>query len=543
MITRTMVLWCPDWPIIAAVRAHDVPQDAPIAVIDRGLVFACSAAARREGVKRGLRLREAQARCPQLLVFDYEASVDHRSFEPIVSAIEEVVPSVQLLRPGTCALRARGPSRYYGSEEEAALWLLDVLDAQRVPGARVGVADGPFTAERAARSTHGVLGAGTRIRIVPEGQSAQFLGPLPIGLLEDGPGGVGSGRDGSGGRGPRGQRRGDQAPELVPLLRRLGVHTLADFAALPAGDVLGRFGATGAQLHALAAGLDSRAVVPREPPEELDCVVEFEPALDRVDQVTFGIRAPAGRFLEKLTAAKLVCTGIAVEIVSQSGRVSQRSWLHPRSFTAADVVDRVRWQLQGADRSDSPLDCAVIRVRVTPESVDAIGNHEEGLWGAGPDERIHHALSRVQSMLGHDGVLTAAVGGGRTVADRQNLVPWGDRGQLTRPAPRPWPGHLPAPAPSTVFDVPRPVHVLTAEGTAVRVDERGILSAPPAQFSDAGRRARQVSAWAGPWPVDERWWDAASARRVNRFQLVDEEGTGWLLVLQGESWWAEARYD
>ncbi|MEO7373841.1 MAG: DNA polymerase Y family protein [Terrimesophilobacter sp.] len=542
MITRTIVLWCPDWPITAAVRAHDVPHDAPIAVIDRGLVFACSDAARREGVKRGLRLREAQARCPQLLVFDYEASLDHRSFEPIVSAIEEVVPSVQLLRPGTCAIRSRGPSRYYGSEEEAALWLLDVLDAQEVPDARVGVADGPFTAERAARSTlargtlgHGTLGHGTRIRIVPEGQSALFLGPLPIELLEDGLGGARSG----------GQRRGGrtQSPELVPLLGRLGVSTLADFAALPAGDVLGRFGAAGAHLHALAAGLDSRAVLPREPPEELDCVVEFEPALDRVDQVTFGIRAPAGRFLEKLTAAKLVCTGILVEIVSQSGRVSQRSWLHPRSFAAADVVDRVRWQLQGADRSDSPLDSAVSRVRVTPESVDAIGNHEEGLWGAGPDERIHHALSRVQSMLGHDGVLTAAIGGGRTVVDRQKLVPWGDREQLARPSSRPWPGRLPDPAPSTVFETPRPVHVLTADGTAVRVDGRGTLSAPPAQFSDAGAQARRVSAWAGPWPIDERWWDAASARRANRFQLVDEEGTGWLLVLEGESWWAEARYD
>ena len=87
------------------------------------------------------------------------------------------------------------------------------------------------------------------------------------------------------------------------------------------------------------------------------------------------------------------------------------------------------------------------------------------------------------------------------------------------------------------------MHVLTADGTAVRVDGRGTLSAPPAQFSDAGAQARRVSAWAGPWPIDERWWDAASARRANRFQLVDEEGTGWLLVLEGESWWAEARYD
>jgi protein ImuB len=519
MITRTLVLWCPDWPVTAAVRAHGVAKDAAIALIDRGLVFACSAAARHDGVRRGLRLREAQARCPRLLVFPYDLTLDLRAFEPVLTVLEEVVPAVQLLRPGTCAIRSRGPSRYYGSEEEAALWLLDVVDAQGLPQSRVGVADGPFTAERAARATGSAETNGTRIRIVPEGQAAAFLASLPVGLLD--------------------------APELVRLLRRLGVHTLGDFAALSADDVLGRFGPAGAHLHALAAGRDSRAVVARTPPPEFDSVVEFEPALDRIDQVTFAVRASAGDFIQKLTAAKLVCTGIRVEAVSESGEVSQRSWLHPRSFTAADVVDRVRWQLQGGQTADSGLSSPISRVRVTPEAVDAIGNHEAGLWGTGPDERIHHGLSRVQSMLGHDEVLTAVVGGGRTVSDRQNLVAWGDRAALARPPQQPWPGQLPAPAPATVFETRHPVHVLTADGDAVRVDDRGMLSAPPARFSTAGtgKQLRQVTAWAGPWPVQERWWDTASARAVNRFQIVDSDGTAWLLVLEGEHWWAEARYD
>ena len=239
-----------------------------------------------------------------------------------------------------------------------------------------------------------------------------------------------------------------QSPELVPLLRRLGVRTLGDFAALPADDVLGRFGAAGAHLHALAAGLDSRAVVPREPPEELDCVVEFEPAAG--PHRPGDLRHPrAGRPVHRETHGGEA--GLHRHPgggrVASPGEVSQRSWLHPRSFTAADVVDRVRWQLQGGGRSDSAAELPVSRVRVAPESVDAIGNHEEGLWGAGPDERIHHGLSRVQSMLGHDGVLTAAIGGGRTLADRQNLVAWGDREQLgPAGATAPWPGSLPAPA-------------------------------------------------------------------------------------------------
>jgi protein ImuB len=43
--------------------------------------------------------------------------------------------------------------------------------------------------------------------------------------------------------------------------------------------------------------------------------------------------------------------------------------------------------------------------------------------------------------------------------------------------------------------------------------------------------------------VRERWWDAALARTVQRFQVVDADGTAWLLVLDGTDWRAEARYD
>ncbi|MCU1535051.1 MAG: polymerase family protein [Glaciihabitans sp.] len=513
-IVRTMVLWVPDWPITAAVRAHRLDPDAAIALIDKGQVFACSAEARIEGVKRGLRLREAQARCPDLVVKTYDPVIDARSFEVIVTAIEELMPGVQLLRPGMCAIRSRGPARFYGGEKPAALALVQLLDELGIPGSRVGVADGPFTAEQAARTT-----GRTRVRVVPEGESAEFLAPLPISLLE--------------------------LPPLVTLLRRLGVTTLADFAALPADDVLGRFGETGAHLHSLSSGADSRPVIARIPPEELDAQVAFEPPLDRVDQVTFGFRAAADRFVQALVGAQLVCTILRVELDTENGETSERSWLHPRSFTAADVVDRVRWQLQGSGEVDTGLTSGIVRVRVVPEAVDAIGNHEVGLFGAGPDERIHSGLSRVQSMLGHGGVLTAVVGGGRTLADRSQTVPWGDRAILTRPAAQPWPGRLPKPAPSTVFPAPRPVHVTDADGQEVRVDERGAVSSAPARFSanGSGRESRSITAWAGPWPVDERWWDADAHRLSYRFQVVDASGIAWLLVLEDDGWSAEARYD
>ena len=510
-LPRVMVLWCPDWPVQAAMHEARLAPDAAVALIEKNTVFASSAAARAENVVRGLRVREAQARYPGLTVLPYDPAVDNRVFEPLIAAIEELVPGVQVLRPGMCAVRARGAARFYGGERAAGLAFAGKLEELGAPGARVGVADGIFTADQAARRT-----GSERVRIVGAGDSAQFLSTLTVGLLDD--------------------------PSLVTLLRRLGIRTLGEFASLAPADVRARFGEHGARLHALSSGRDSLPHVARRPPLDLDVVVHFEPALDRVDQVAFGVRQAAERFIDGLTAAKLVGTAIGVELDSESGETSERTWLHPRSFSPMDVVDRVRWQLQGSGVIDAGLRSGVVYVRIAPEAVDAIGNHESGLWGTGPDERVHHGLSRVQSMLGHGAVLTASVGGGRTLTDRQQLVAWGDRAVEGRSAVQPWPGALPAPLPGTVFSPRHPVHVLDAAGSPVTVDDRGTLSAPPAAFT-AGAERRSLTAWAGPWPLDERWWSPDAARRTYRFQAVDETGCAWLLALDAGGWWAEARYD
>ena len=514
-VPRVIVLWCPDWPITAAIQAHRLAADAPIALIAKGLVFASSAAARAEGVKRGQRQREAQARSPGLTVLDYDPDLDNRVFEPVIAGLEELTLGVQVSRPGMCALKARGVARYYGGEKGAALALAGRMDELGAAGAgslaRAGVADGIFTAEQAAHRT-----GRQRVRIVSAGESAAFLAPLDVGVLQ---------------------------AEIVTLLRRLGIRTLGEFAALAADDVLTRFGSLGGRLHALASGRDSWPVAPRTPPADLDVEIVFEPALDRVDQVAFAVRASADHFIETLTAARLVCTAIRVELESDSDRdeLSERVWLHPRSFTPAEVVDRVRWQLNGSGVIDEGLSAGIIRVRIAPEAVDAIGHHETGLWGSGPDERIHHGLSRVQSMLGHEAVLVPSVGGGRTLADRQQLVAWGDRALVTRRPNEPWPGQVPSPLPGTVFSPRRAVHVFAASGESITVDARGRVSAPPARFA-AGRTMLAITAWAGPWPLDERWW-SADARRAYRFQTVDSSGCAWLLVLDDAGWWAEARYD
>jgi protein ImuB len=45
-MTRTIVVWCPDWPAVAAARQANRPASDPVAVLHANRVRACTAAAR-----------------------------------------------------------------------------------------------------------------------------------------------------------------------------------------------------------------------------------------------------------------------------------------------------------------------------------------------------------------------------------------------------------------------------------------------------------------------------------------------------------------
>jgi protein ImuB len=91
--------------------------------------------------------------------------------------------------------------------------------------------------------------------------------------------------------------------------------------------------------------------------------------------------------------------------------------------------------------------------------------------------------------------------------------------------------------------VPLAALVTDDAGAAVTVTGRARVSASPAWLTVAARPALAIASWAGPWPVAEQWWDPARARRQARFQLVAEDGSAWLAVLQDGRWLVEARYD
>jgi protein ImuB len=628
-----LVVWCPDWPVVAA----GAPPDSLTAVVQANRVVACSAAARAEGVRPGLRRREAQGRCPELELLAHDPARDARAFEPVLVAVERLTPWVEVLRPGECAFPARGAARHHGGEPALAVTVTAAVHAalEGRGGCQVGIADGTFAAALAARHQ----------AIVPPGGSRAFLAPLPVATLD--------------------------RPDLADLLVRLGLRTLGDLAALPGADLATRFGAEGARAARLASGLDEHPRGARRPPPDLRVAADLDPPADRVDVAAFTAKTLADELVARLDRLGLACTRLRIEAETDQGGTLSRVWRSdptapatrrpsgpdpvPRSASggapgpgpaagpgrasrpgpadapgrmAAVMTERVRWQLDGwLTGRTGHLPGALTRLVLVPDEVVPDRGRQLGFWGEETEtgQRAARALARIQGLLGPEAVHTARLRGGRDPADRVTLAPATDpptpgsptsgppvagspvAGSPTPgspvpdptafllpripghsppgvPAPRtpgrsprgvpapgiparrrpdtpghgpvrapgarpgdlrgavPWPGQVPAPAPAIVHTEPLPAEVVDANGATVAVDGRGLLGSFPSRVRVPGRAWSPVTAWAGPWLVDERWWDPAAHRRLVRLQTTTDQGA-YLLRLVGGRWWVEAVYD
>ncbi|HEY2206450.1 MAG TPA: DNA polymerase Y family protein [Pseudonocardia sp.] len=544
---RVLALWCPDWPVVAAVEASGVARHLPAAVVAANRVLACSAGARAYGVRRGLRRREAQARCPELVVLAVDGDRDARLFERVALAVEELAPGVEVVRPGLLALPAQGPVGYFGGVREAAERLIDQVATRTATECQVGVADGLFAA---------TLAAHRGVEVQP-GRTEEFLGPLAVDELDREPG-------------------VDRA-ELVSLLHRLGLRSMGAFAALPAGDVASRFGSDAVLAHRLARGLDPRPPARRRAPEELVVSEDLDPPVERVDAAAFASRALAERLHLLLAGHGLACTRLGVHARTADGVELSRVWRCAEPLTPAGTADRMRWQLdawltrelvRGGGRAARADDGGLVLLRLSAVEVVTAGVLQAGLWGdvGVGDGRAGRALVRVQALLGPDGVGTVVLGGGRDPGERVRWVPWGDdrrvaEGPAADPSARPpWPGRLPAPSPTTVPERPPRAELTDAAGRLVVVSEGQLLTGEPAAVVVDGGRPVRVRGWAGPWPVSQRWWDGTDGWHGSRLQVVlggrdgdatgetgaaheDDGETALLLLYRGDGWSVVGRYD
>lgn len=536
MSTRTLTVWCPDWPLAGLDLDQLDPgrpiANIPVAVFAADQVVTCSAAARAAGVRRGLRRREAQRRCPELLVAERDENAEFRAFDPVLTALENVCPQLEVVRPGLCLFAAKGPARYFGGDSPLAaavaasifpaLPQLPGLDGASgdllCPEPRIGIAEGPFAAALAARQS----AATQQPTIVPPGGTPAFLAPFPVSVLD--------------------------RPELADLFVRLGLRTLGDLAALPARQLASRFGDEGTRVYRLARGAEDPPLRLRPNSTDFDVVERLEPPEDRIEPLAFAAKMLADRLQTELNRRGLSCTRLLVEAESEHGEIRSRLWRQEGALDAGTVAQRVRWQLEGwlTGSVDHRPTAGIILLRLTPRSLRYDDGEQLRLFG-GPtdnDTRAAAAVTRLQGLLGFEAVHVAVPAAGRHPGDYVRLAPW-EPGHFPPQTPAqtpPWPGRLPAPNPTILYPEALPAEVLDANGALITLTTRGVISAPPRTLSVRGRVV-PILDWAGPWQVHERWWDPAAQLPCARFQMTSADGSARLLALRETHWWVEGEYE
>ncbi|HEX6302531.1 MAG TPA: hypothetical protein VF148_18940 [Acidimicrobiia bacterium] len=497
----------------------DAPWGEPVLIVDDRVTGATDEVL-EAGVTLGMPRREAEALAPFATVMNRDIGEETRRFEPVVAAVEDLVPRVEVVAPGLMFVPVAGAVGYYGGEEalarEVDRAINDhlIVEGGRPPSNpppsqsggqgsgnrgwefRIGVSEGPFAARWAAASAS----SGEPMFV---DDTLGFLSGLDLGTLRESMGGE----------------------EMIDTFRWLGIATLGDLARLPRETLASRFGNPGLQAHRLASGED-RQVDPRDIPPDLAVELAFEDPLETLDAVAFASRNLAERLLRRLRSAGVAPHTVTITAHAALGPDRTRVWRSADPFTERALSDRVWWQLRAWVEAGG-VPGGIAGLAIVPDDLSGEGRQLNLLTDESSMIEAERALTRAQALLGPEGVLQARAQGGRMPAERVAWSRWGEPETAEeRDVEAPWPGTTPSPAPALVPPRLDPIEVEWDVGMPTRVR--------------LGSRWEPVLTWSGPWRLSGRWWKGEPD--VDRYQIVTSVGAFLCVVQEGRVFLA-AVYD
>ena len=274
-----------------------------------------------------------------------------RDYLCLLDALSVLCPFAEPVRLGLYVLPIRGPSRFYGGEtavlETVTATVRDVVGHE----VSLGIADGLFCAEIAARQR----------LVVPPGATVSFRRAQPLGAL---------GRE-----------------DLVTTCRRLGLHTVGSFADLSSARVAERFNKHALVLHRVARGELSELATQRDQKLARRLGLLRGESQPHDEQMGFfgqrsgDVRAHAAahRVVGRLGAEAIVVASL------RGGRVPEdRATLVPWGSPVREARDDAPWP--GQLRAPSPVTTLHERVSVQLRDADdeSVRMGSRGLFRAAP---------------------------------------------------------------------------------------------------------------------------------------------------------------
>jgi protein ImuB len=365
----------PAFDLRAALRLRPGLEASPAALSPlpgkEPLLGSVTAAAAAKGVRPGMRLGEALATCPGLVLVEQDpAGVEH-AWEQVLRRLEDAGFAVEPAGPGTVYFETGGVERLYGGLEPALRRALAAAGPMWEPSA--GAAERRFAAVAAA----GAAKPGQAL-VVSGDRTRQFLAPLPLTLL------------------PLERERYEELEEL-------GIRTIGQLAGLPGGAVTDRLGPDGRRAWSLARGERDGRIAPRRPAELLVETLEFPDAVGQLLTLRRGLAALVDRLLARPERAGRPPRKLALW-ARLVGGASWRRTVTLREPTADPA--RLRAAL-GPKLAELPAPALKLRLELM-ELAEHAGEQLELVRAEGEvlRSRLEEGLRQVRAAVGAGGVST-----------------------------------------------------------------------------------------------------------------------------------------
>ena len=337
-----------------------------------------SGAAEAHGVRRGMMLGEALARCPELILVPADPVRVAQAWERALAALESIGAAVETPSPGIAYFEARALRAVHGPLSSTLAAAAGALGRR----ARIGAAPTRFCALAAA------LAVRSRRPLVLEGELARrWLRGQPVELLA---------------------HRAETA-ELPASLERLGVRTLGELTRLGRHAMSDRFGAAGVLAHGLAGGEDT-PLRARRSQERLEESMEVGEANSGV-----ALQRVLGVLVSRLLARAELHGRTVRAVVLSAQLLPGGGWRERVVFRQALCdAERIRLALS-VHLLVLPAPAAALRLSVEgfgppPSEQEVLPGQEQGQArerARRQEPRLREALAQARALAGSDAALRA----------------------------------------------------------------------------------------------------------------------------------------
>lgn len=347
-----------------------------------------SLAAEAFGVRRGMRLGEALARCPRLTLVSPDPMGVADAWDAALERLESVGAAVEPARPGLCCFDSEGLLRLHGGRLEGVLEATRAALRARSIVPRLGAGPTRFVAIAAASRARA-----RRPEIVPR---AELLAGEPVSLLA----------------------LREETAALPEPLERLGIATLGALAALPRPALADRFGAAGLLAADLVAGRDT-PLRPRPASERLEETLEL-PEAGSGEQLERAV----GMLVDRLLARRERRARTLRAVVLSARLVEGGTW-RERVVFREPIADPARMRLAlGGQLSKLPAPAETLRLaadRFGPPHAAGAALFDDG--AAQRRARLAEAVRQARAAAGPDAALRVLeVDPGSRVPERRAVL-------------------------------------------------------------------------------------------------------------------------